>query len=154
MNYLKIIALLFCINISIAQELTTTRKGGTVLVTRNSSVVKPKDLESLVRKNEELLKQIKSARTNKTFSDIFGFAGGFLIGYPLGQAIGGGEVNWELAGVGGGFVIGGLIFNGSYNKKITKFVDDYNTFRRSTASIEPEYNMVLNSNGIGISIRF
>src|SRR5687767_14455603 len=62
-------------------------------------------LVKIMQPNEQAYKQIKSAQSNKTFADIIGGIGGFLIGWPLGTAIGGGDPNWTMAGIGAGLVV-------------------------------------------------
>jgi hypothetical protein len=46
-----------------------------------------------MKSNEAAFQQIKLARNANTFASIFGFAGGALIGWPIGTGLGGGEPN-------------------------------------------------------------
>ena len=56
-----------------------------------------------MKPNEQAYKLIKSAQSTYTWGKcIFSYAGGFMIGYPLGTALGGGEPNWAMANIGAG----------------------------------------------------
>lgn len=76
----------------------------------------------------ESIPEIKKAKRYSRFVPFFAFTGGFLIGYPLGEAIGGAEEpSWDLAVTG---VIG--LFLGNRFMKLTdkhyeKAVEIYNT---------------------------
>jgi uncharacterized protein YfiM (DUF2279 family) len=63
------------------------------------------NLAEIMEGNEEAMDYIMKARTNKAFSIILGFSAGVLIGIPVGSALGGGDPNWVLAGVGAGLVL-------------------------------------------------
>lgn len=88
--------------------------------------LKMKQLEELLKSNEQAYQQLRSSRSSRTISTILGFAGGFMIGWPLGTAIAGGEPNWALAGVGAGVVAVSIPISASANKKMKKAVSIYN----------------------------
>ena len=48
----------------------------------------------------EAVSLINKAKTSYAFASILSYAGGFMIGWPIGTAIGGGEPNWTLAAIG------------------------------------------------------
>lgn len=50
--------------------------------------------------NESVYNLMKDAKTDFVFSQILGATGAFLVGWQLGAAVGSGEPNWALAGVG------------------------------------------------------
>ena len=54
--------------------------------------------------NSEAYSIINNARSTNTIGILIGGAGGFMIGYPLGAAVAGGDPNWLLAGIGAGLV--------------------------------------------------
>lgn len=85
-------------------------------------------LEVKLKTVPETIPAIKKAKRYSRFVPFFAFTGGFLIGYPLGEAIGGTEEpSWDLAVTG---VIG--LFLGNRFMKLTdkhyeKAVEIYNT---------------------------
>lgn len=61
-----------------------------------------KQLQKIMKTNEQAYKKLRSGRSSNTMATILGYTGGFLIGWPLGTAIGGGDPNWTMAGIGAG----------------------------------------------------
>ena len=88
--------------------------------------LKIKQLEELLKPNELAYQQIRSSRSSRTIAAILGYAGGFMIGWPLGTAIAGGKPNWALAGVGAGLAAVSIPIGASANKKMKKAVSIYN----------------------------
>lgn len=105
--------------------------------------------------NEQAYKQIKSAQSTYTMAMIFNYAGGFMIGYPIGTALGGGEPNWTLAGIGAGLVIVAIPISQSFNKKAKQAVDTYNSgLQTSSFWNKNVLELSMNGNGIGLTLRF
>jgi hypothetical protein len=70
--------------------------------------------------NEQAYKEIKSAQSTYTLSTIVGFAGGFMVGWPLGAAVSGGEPNWTMAGIGAGLIVVSIPITQSFKKRQNK----------------------------------
>ncbi len=105
--------------------------------------------------NEEAYKQIKSAQSTYTIGMIFSYAGGFMIGWPLGTAIGGGEPNWTIAGIGVGLAIITIPISQSFNKKAKRAVETYNGgLQMSSFWDKNRLNLSLTQNGIGLTFNF
>ncbi len=115
-------------------------------------------LVKTLKPNEEAYKQIKSARSNQTIGMIFGAAGGFMIGYPLGTALGGGEPKWIMAGIGAGLVAISIPFSSKANKKAKQAVKTYNQGlkNKKVSSVwdKSELNFSMTPNGIGLIFHF
>lgn len=113
------------------------------------------DLGSTLNKNETAFKEFKSAKTLIGFGSVFSYIGGFLIGWPIGTMIGGGEPVWELAGIGAGFVAVSIPFAIGANKKLDKAVSIYNNGSR-TSSIRnnTELRLSMTNNGLGFVYKF
>ena len=85
-----------------------------------------------------------------------GYAGGFLIGYPVGTAIGGGEPKWAMAGIGAGLLIIAIPISSGANKKVKKAIRLYNkslipiTYHKPS----PSFSLETTQNGIGVVMRF
>ncbi len=105
--------------------------------------------------NELAYKQIKSAQSTYTLSMIFSCAGGFMIGYPLGTALGGGEANWGMAGIGAGLIVIAIPISQSFNKKARQAIDTYNGgIQTSSFWDKNELKLLMTDNGIGLALNF
>lgn len=139
-----------------AQKIEMEKVFGGYKFTQNGNQVTMKDLVKTMESNEQAFDLIKKAHLNNTLSSIIGFAGGGLIGWPIGTAIGGGEANWTLAGIGAGLVAISIPFSSSANKKAKQATELYNSSLNSTSFYEfkPEFEVLANANGIGLSMNF
>jgi hypothetical protein len=99
---------------------------------------------------------MNKAKTSGTFATVLGYAGGFLIGWPIGTAIGGGKANWGLAGIGAGILAIAFPVASGADKKTKQAVELYNASLNPTSYFQskPELNVVANANGIGLAMRF
>ena len=112
-------------------------------------------LVNTMKPNEQAYKQIKSAQSTYTIAKIFSFAGGFMIGWPLGTAIAGGEPNWAMAGIGAGLIVVAIPMSQSFNKKAKQAVDTYNEgLQTSSFWNKSELILSITGNGIGLKLRF
>jgi hypothetical protein len=57
----------------------------------NGRVLKPRDVLQLMRSDQEAYPVFRKAKSNYDAAGVLGFIGGFLVGWPLGTAIGGGD---------------------------------------------------------------
>lgn len=62
-------------------------------------------LVNTMKPNNQAYQQIKSAQSTYTLATIIGGVGGFMVGWPIGTALGGGEPNWTMAGIGAGLFV-------------------------------------------------
>lgn len=115
-----------------------------------------KELLTTTESNVESYHFIKKAKTNHTVSTVISFAGGFLIGIPIGQSIGKGDPNWTLASIGGGLVAVSVPFYISAVNNAKKGVDTYNQSIKSAYHnpFNPEFKITASGNGIGLSMDF
>jgi hypothetical protein len=98
----------------------------------NGQIVSPKAMLKIMEQNEEALIYMKKAKTNSDISMVLGFSGGFLIGWPIGTAIGGGDPNWLLAGIGAGILIIGIPVAKAATTNALKAVEIYNSSQQSS----------------------
>ncbi|UOY06834.1 hypothetical protein L0P88_23315 [Muricauda sp. SCSIO 64092] len=124
--------------------------------TQNGKQMTMGDLVDAMESYQQSYELVKKAQSNNTLASIIGFAGGGLIGWPIGAAIGGGDANWTLAGIGAGLVAIGIPISSSANKKAKQAVELYNSSLNSTSFYEfkPEFKIMVNGNGIGFSMNF
>ena len=60
---------------------------------QNNQKLTPAELMETLKANPAAYTEMKKARTNQTFASIFSGVGGFMVGWPIGTAAGGGEAN-------------------------------------------------------------
>ena len=115
-----------------------------------------KDVLNTTQPNAEAYNYIKKAKTNHTVSTVVSFAGGFLIGVPIGQSIGKGDANWTLAIIGGGIVAVSIPFSVGAKKNARKGVDSYNLSLKSAhrTQFNPEFKVTTSGTGMGLLMSF
>ena len=97
---------------------------------------------------------MKIAKSKYDTGTIFGFAGGFLIGWPIGTAVTGGDPEWVLVGVGAGLILVSIPFSISYNKHAKSAVIRYNSIQSPEESNEVDLKFGFTNNGIRIRMIF
>jgi len=115
-----------------------------------------KDLVKIMESNKQSYDFIKKAQSNNTMALFFGCTGGYLVGWPIGTAMGGGEPNWTLVGIGAGLIAISIPFSSGANKNTKQAMELYNSSLNSTSFYEfkPEFKFLANANGIGLSMNF
>ncbi|MEQ1747702.1 MAG: hypothetical protein ABMA02_19900, partial [Saprospiraceae bacterium] len=114
----------------------------------------PKQLHEMVASIPEANKAMEAARSNFTTANVFGFIGGFLVGWPLGTAIAGGDPEWGLAGIGAGFIVLSIPFSSAYTKHAKHAVNLYNSGPGYTGLPEPELHIGMTSSGMGLRLSY
>lgn len=140
-----------------SQTIEYTKGFGGYTFTQNGEKISPEVLTTQLNTNEESAQLLKKAKNQGILSSIIGGAGGALVGYPIGTAIGGGEANWALAGVGAGIIAIGIPFSISANSKTRKAIEVYNagiTPGEENLTYKPQLIMVSNSTGMGLALKF
>jgi hypothetical protein len=139
-----------------AQTIEMEKTFGGHVYSQNGDKLSPKEVQNMMQPQSMEQKLMKKARANSTLASILGGVGGALIGFPLGTAIGGGEPEWWLAGIGAGFIGVAIPISISANKKAKQAVESYNTSLEETSfhKYQPEMHFVANGNGLGLSLRF
>jgi outer membrane lipoprotein SlyB len=144
------------ITICNAQKIEMKKVLGSYQYTQNGRRITMGNLVKAMESNSEALNFMKKAKSNNIIASILGGAGGALIGFPIGTAIGGGDANWTLAGIGAGLVAIGIPISSSANKNGKKAIKLYNLSLNSTSyyKFKPEYKIIANGNGIGLAMNF
>ena len=130
------------------------KKGMGTVFRQNGKNLTPKQLLAITQINEEAYQEMKIAKTNYDAGSVIGFAGGFLVGWPLGTAIAGGEPNWTLAGIGAGLIAIGIPFNAAYSKRARNAVSIYNSGLKPEAPDQLAFKLAFTRDGIGIRLTF
>jgi len=112
-------------------------------------------LVSMMKPNNQAYQQIKSAQSIYTLSTIIGGVGGFMVGWPIGTALGGGEPNWTMAGIGAGLIVVSIPISQSFNKKAKQAVETYNSGLQTNSFWDKnELKLSLTGNGLGLTLNF
>ncbi|AKQ45951.1 hypothetical protein TH63_10330 [Rufibacter radiotolerans] len=130
------------------------RKGFSTVYRQHGQNLTPKQLLAATQSNPEAYKQMKIAKGKADVSSVLGFAGGMLVGWPLGSAIGGGEPNWTLAGVGAGLIAVGIPFSVSYAKHTNNAISIYNQSAPQALIPSHEIKFGFTGNGVGMHLKF
>ena len=112
----------------------------------------PKQLLSIYKGNSEAYNAMKKATTNMAIGQVLGFAGGSLIGWPLGTTLAGGEANWTLAAIGLPLVLISVPLSKAFNEHAIEAAENYNqsisqkftSFRIRLGSGTYGYGLVIN----------
>ncbi|MEQ8471956.1 MAG: hypothetical protein RIC35_12265 [Marinoscillum sp.] len=114
-----------------------------------------KQLLEAVRSNYQAYQQIQSAQSIHSLAVILSSAGGFMVGWPIGTAVGGGDPNWKLAAVGAGFLAASIPISLTFNKKVRKAVNIYNSgLQTSTFKKKSEFKLLVGANTVGLTLKF
>lgn len=110
----------------------------------------------LMKQNDAVAhKAFKSARFTNTIANIIEFTGSFMIGYPLGVALRGGDPNWNWALIGGGLVIIGIPIKQHFYTKARRAINIYNGDLPVESNEEKlKMEMSVSGNGLGINVSF
>ena len=138
----------------IGQEINYEKVFGGYKYTQNDKPISVKQMSEAMNNNPEASAYMKKAKTNYGASMVFNFAGGFLIGWPIGTALGGGEPEWGMAAIGGGLILLGIPFAKATNTNAIKAVDIYNASNGDIGARVYTLNFGLSSRGIGITMKF
>jgi len=107
--------------------------------------------------NSEARRLMQSAKSKITISSVLSGVGGFLIGFPIGYAIGGGEdPNWLMA-AGGAVLVGvGLPIGARGYKQVNEAVKIYNKELEnpSGAKFKPQFHIAASPQSVGLLLRF
>lgn len=117
--------------------------------------LRPKDVLSVLESNPASREEAARARSNYNASQVVGFVGGFLIGWPLGQAISSKqEPQWGLAAGGVALlIVVGIPLSAGFKKHTEKGISIYN---RKTPSGSPglSFQFLPTVNGGTLVVRF
>lgn len=127
--------------------------GGYVFLQEDSSL-KVRDVVEIMQPNQTAADQMKLAQTNYTWATVFGGAGGFLIGWPLGTAIAGGDPEWGLLVAGAALVGISIPFSTKFVKQAQTAVLLYNEGIGATSTVQSSMQFMVQANGLGLRWQF
>lgn len=152
MKYIFFIALLCMAGRGIAQTSTPQDTRLAFNTTRSNTIVLPAPYDNDYRR-----------RANRSAlgitGNVLGFMGGACIGWPLGTAIGGGDPQWAIAGIGAGLIAIGLPLSiiATHRAKHMASVNGTHhddAVQYAVNSRYTELHVVANRQGIGLALDF
>lgn len=140
MRKLVILSVLgFCISqVSLAQEIKAYKTFGGVRFERDTVTLGLNQVLTILKENPEAYAELKRAKSNYNAAGVLGFAGGILIGFPVGTAIAGGKPEWGLAAGGAALILASIPFTTSFRGHTMEALDIYNG-QRKTSRLKPEF---------------
>ena len=153
-----VLILIFLLSISqlFAQYQSDTieiRKSLGVVFRQNGKNLTPRQLMAKTQSNPEAFKEMQIAKNNFDVGTVFGCAGGFMVGWPIGTALGGGKANWAMAGIGAGLICISIPFSSAYSTHAKNAVKLYN-HGKLTGMVPVDFKLSLTANGIGVKMNF
>ncbi|MEI6347635.1 MAG: hypothetical protein WCP69_06790 [Bacteroidota bacterium] len=155
-----LIILLLCFGFTelFGQDLADTivvKEGIKTTFFQNGKAIPPYNLKKITESNNAAYEEMVAANLNYKFSYFFQFAGGALVGFPIGTAIGGGNPKWYLAGIGAVLIFASIPFSIEYAEHGKKGAQIYNDGLKKTSMINHfDVNFGLSAQGLGMKINF
>jgi len=137
-NIFWIVLFLFVFEATQAQEITMYKTFGGVRFQRDSTVLSVRQVMEILKEKPKAFEEFKKARTNYNIAGVLGFAGGVMIGIPLGTALVGGDPEWAFAAGGAVLILGSIPFNRIFKARALNALDIYNG-KEITSRIKPEF---------------
>ena len=125
------------VGISQAQEIKMYKTFGGVRFEMDTLVLSPKQVLNILKTNPVAFEEFKKAKANYNIAGVLGFAGGLLIGFPIGTAVVGGDPEWSLAIGGAGLILASIPFNRAFKGRAFGALELYN--EKTTSRIKPSF---------------
>lgn len=134
MNRLTSLLLLLILSVScFAQERALKIEKGKFYIDNERTSIN--DFVLVMESNQEAYDLAMKAKSSYSAGNVFGFIGGFMVGWPLGTAVVGGQPKWELAWAGLGVLGISIPLLSSANKKMEKAVSVYENGTQSQSNL-------------------
>ncbi len=151
--------LINCLSFSFGQtptdSITVTKVFGGYQFYQADKRLSMSQLDKSMEPNERAYKEMKTAQSSYTLSSILGGAGGFMVGWPLGTAVAGGEPNWVLAGIGAGLILVAIPISRKFNRQAKSAIDTYNGgLKASSVWDKTELEFAMSGTGVGFTLKF
>ncbi|MBS2210241.1 hypothetical protein KEM09_02445 [Carboxylicivirga mesophila] len=154
---LILLCALFAIGASVVAQsqdsISVEKRWGTVF-TQNGKVLKPRQLLEITHKSPEAYQSMLQAKKNYDAGAVIGFIGGFMVGWPCGTALAGGDPEWAMAGIGAGLIAISIPFSTAYVKHTKRAVAIYNGTLINETKEVAQINFGATSAGIGVKVTF
>jgi hypothetical protein len=136
-----------------SDSIETQKTNGTIFL-QHGKTLTPKELKEIVKVNPEASEELKIASGNLGAGMAFAYVGGFMIGWPIGTAIGGGKPAWAMAGAGVVLAAISIPFATAANRHTKNAVKIYNNGIKQISHNKTNLNLGFSGNGIGVRLSF
>lgn len=114
-----------------------------------------KELKNMLGSNPMSKKEYRAAKGSESTASFFASIGGFMIGWPIGTYLGGGEPNWAMAGAGLVILMPGLMADSSRKKHMRNAISIFNSgFSVNDAGGDMRFAMMLLPGSLEMVYRF
>jgi hypothetical protein len=147
-----------------ADTISMIKKGGTYKFYQQNKEVRFVDLAEIIKENPEATKNIRLAKNNRTFSNIFLGLGIITFGYGvlsgLSATIEEGESSQLVSGTVAGIAVGGALIvlsipmRVAYKKKTRTAIDLYNQEKLSSTNRNAKLQFGSTQYGLGLTVHF
>lgn len=157
-KFLIIINVLFISTFSFAQNDSTTIETytsflGYQYVQGESTILMPVEMLEIFQEHPAAFAKMKKARSNRLISQIFFSTGAITMGYAIVSGITQQNQVWQTASIGAGLVLAGIPFNRGFHKHTQSATAIFNE-AITPQKVKAHLHFDVNSNGIGLSLRF
>lgn len=142
---------LFCIQAN-GQDMRMEKNFWGTKLYHGDRQVRPREMLELMKPNDAAYAEFKKAKSNNDMAQVLGFAGGALIGWPIGTAIGGGDPQWGLAAGGAALILLAIPLGNGFNKHAANAIEIYNGDQGSARNVS--FNIVPYGTGVKLVLRF
>lgn len=126
--------------------------GGYNFIYRGEAL-KIKHVVNVMQPNAAAHKQMKLAKSDNSIANVLGAAGGFCVGWVLGDLVSSEDPSYELLGVGSGLLVASIPFSISAIKKSREAVATWNS-GLGTSSLRPRGELKLGMTGLGLGLTY
>ena len=114
----------------------------------------PRNMLEIMKADNAAYGEMTIAKNQHDLSLICGIPGGFLIGWPIGTFIAGGDPNWKLAGFGAILTLISFKCSLSYNRHARTAVGYYNEGLSLEEGTKTRFNLGICKQGLGLTVWF
>lgn len=108
---------------------------------KGEQLISAKEFVAEMKGNSEAFKLASSAKSSYGASNVLGAIGGFMVGWPLGTAIAGGNPEWGLAAAGAAVLVVAIPISSSSTKKMKEAAAIYNNGLSTSSSLQLKFNL-------------
>ena len=122
---------------------------------KDGKILTYRQLYEIMKDDSELEPIMNKAWSYKTFSNVTGFVGGFMIGWTIGTMISGHKPDYVIGGIGCGLLFLTIPTSSHGSKKARNAVDIYNKkYPTSFMNSKTEIKFAFNPNGFSLRFLF
>jgi len=127
---------------------------GGYVFSQHGERLRVKEVVDIMESNTAVYDQMKRAQTNYGWATVVGGAGGFLIGWPLGTALGGGDPEWGMLAAGAVLVGVSIPITSKFVRQSQTAIALYNEGIGATEPTRPSMQLLVQGNGLGLRWQF